>query len=97
MHYNVKTRLLIGTLTVFTLLTVAVMQGCTDTEWSKLVAYGEEHSIQCFSGGIEIYNGKSTGKVDSPANSDGYQFRSKETGLLTEVSGECIIVTLSDQ
>jgi hypothetical protein len=94
---NKRTRelLFVAFLALLTLLAGIAISGCTDTGWQKIVAYGEAHSIQCFSGGVEIYKGKSTGKVQSPPNSDGYQFKSQETGLLTEVSGECIIVTLS--
>ncbi len=67
---------------------------CTDTFTARIAAYGESHSIKCYSGGVVIYESTSTGKVTSPENSDGYQFKSAETGRLTEVSGECIIETL---
>ncbi|KKN67402.1 hypothetical protein LCGC14_0461450 [marine sediment metagenome] len=66
---------------------------CADTFTAKIAAYGESHSIKCYSGGVVIYEGTSTGKVTSPVDSDGYQFKSMETGRLTEVSGECIIET----
>ena len=65
--------------------------GCTDTFVSSLGSYGSTASIICYSGGIEIYNGKSTGKVESAQGSDGYLFRDSETGKLTEISGNCIL------
>lgn len=80
------------------ILTVAVLgigmlaaTGCTDAARGKLAAYGGSADIKCYSGTMLIYEGSSTGKVQSEANSDGYNFVDKADGKLKEVSGNCVI------
>jgi hypothetical protein len=51
----------------------------------------EEARVTCYSGGEVVYDGFSTGKVRSEANSDGYNFKDSHTGRLREVSGDCDI------
>lgn len=67
------------------------LSGCTDTEKAKWGSLGDPAHILCYSGGVRVYDGYSTGKVQNPDGSDGYQFMSQETGRLTEVSGDCQI------
>lgn len=64
---------------------------CTDAKRSKLFAFGDSAHVKCYSGGQVIYDGYSTGKILSEESSDGYYFRDKETDLLMEVSGNCVI------
>lgn len=66
--------------------------GCTDAEVGKLKALGDPASVKCWSGGQLIYDGVSTGKVESEAQSDGYYFIDAKTGRPMEVSGNCVIV-----
>ena len=68
--------------------------GCTDAERAKLSGFGSAHSVKCYSGGIVIYEGTASGKVQSEAKSDGYYFNDKETGKLMEVAGNCVITRL---
>lgn len=70
---------------------LALIVGCTDGKLGKLTSYGSSRSIECYSGGVLIYKGKSTGKINSEQNSDGYFFVEKGSGKLLEVSGNCII------
>ena len=70
---------------------IGLVTGCTDTARSQLGAYGSPAHVVCYSAELVIYDGNSTGKVSSPTNSDGYQFRDRETGKLVEVSGNCVI------
>ncbi len=65
--------------------------GCTDAGFEKLTAFGSGHSVKCYSGAAVIYDGVATGKVISEENSDGYYFKDKATGVLMEVSGNCVI------
>ena len=65
--------------------------GCTDAQIAKLGGLGNEASVKCWSGTKVIYEGTSTGKVQSEADSDGYFFKDKATGKLMEVSGNCVI------
>jgi hypothetical protein len=64
---------------------------CTDAGMSRLEAYGEPSHVVCYSGGTVIYDGHSTGRVKSPENSDGWQFKDANIGKLVEVSGDCIL------
>ncbi len=76
-------------LTLLVLFTLSV--GCTDAGMSRLKAYGDSAYVECYSGGKLIYKGRSTGKVLSEANSDGYLFRDAKDNVLKEVSGNCVI------
>lgn len=68
----------------------AALGGCTDAQLSHWGALGDEAHIICYSGGKEIFNGYSTGKVGrAESGSDGYYFKDKATGRLREVSGDC--------
>ena len=69
------------------------LAGCTDTEMAQWGALGNPHEITCYSGGVIIYQGTSTGKVLSSRDSDGWSFKDAKTGRLVEVSGACVLVT----
>jgi hypothetical protein len=75
----------------FLILCPFVLLGCTDAAFSKLTNFGGSATVRCYSGGTLIYEGKSTGKVISEAQSDGYAFRDAADRKLKEVSGDCII------
>lgn len=70
------------------------LAGCTDARWSKLTQLGDAQQVKCYSGGVLIYEGISTGKVISEANSDGYYFRERATGSVVEISADCVFVGL---
>lgn len=72
----------------------ALCAGCTSAEWSKVSSYGNEHTVEMYSGGQLVRSWTSTGKVLSETNSDGYYFTDKETGRLIEVSGDVVITRL---
>lgn len=71
--------------------------GCTDAEVGKLRALGDPASVKCWSGGVVIFDGESTGKVESEESSDGYYFIDEKTGRPTEVSGNCVIIYGGDE
>lgn len=72
---------------------VVALSGCTDAGIAKMVSYGNTSLVQCYSGERLIYEGTSTGKVSNESSSDGYFFEDSATGLLMEVSGNCVITT----
>lgn len=78
-------------LKVAALAALGFVVGCTDASWGKFTALGDSAAVECWSGGQLIYKGRSTGKVRSEANSDGYFFVDAKDGLTKEVSGNCII------
>lgn len=77
--------------TLLLLATCATITGCTDAAQGKLRAYGGAADIECYSGTALIYEGTSTGKVNSSKSSDGYYFVDIADGKLKEVSGNCVI------
>lgn len=69
-----------------------LLLGCTDAERQQLYSYGDAAEIHCYSGGKEIFSGKSTGKISSESQSDGWFFRDSATNKLVRVSGDCVIL-----
>lgn len=67
------------------------MASCTDTGMALFAALASPGEIKCFSGGKEIYSGKSTGKIATVHNSDGWEFKEEGTGDFIRVSGDCVI------
>lgn len=76
---------------IFVLATVTLLVGCTDADFGKFAALGDSATVKCWSGGILIFDGKSTGKVKSEASSDGYFFKDAKDNKFKEVSGNCVI------
>ena len=70
---------------------LAFMALGTDATRSKIMAFGSGATIKCYSGGVVIYEGKSTGKIKSEEYSDGYYFKDAADKKLKEVSGNCVI------
>src|SRR5277367_3077140 len=68
-----------------------VALGCTDTNVASLMAYGSSGEIVCYSGGQVIYKGRSTGKIQTVTQSDGWEFKDASTGKFVRVSGACVI------
>ncbi len=64
---------------------------CTDTERASWGAIGEPGHITCYSGGQVIYDGDSTGKIESERQSDGWLFMDAKTTRLVRVSGDCVV------
>lgn len=77
-------------------LSTVMMVGCTDAEMGKLVALGNRAHIKCYSGGVLIYDGESSGKVQSESSSDGYYFVPKGNSMPIEISGDCKIQYLKN-
>jgi hypothetical protein len=79
---------------LFVFLTVIVLcslNACTDAERARLGSFGSPGEITCYSGGKVIYSGRSTGKINTVENSDGWQFKDAETNKFVRVSGDCVI------
>jgi hypothetical protein len=77
------------------ILLIALFSGgilaCTDTDRASIVAFGSPGHIQCYSGGALIYEGDSTGRIQTVTNSDGWEFQEAKTGKFVRVSGACVI------
>lgn len=65
--------------------------GCTDTELASMGAYGKPGHIACYSGALKIYEGDSTGRIQTVDRSDGWEFEEAGSNHFVRVSGPCVI------
>ena len=72
-------------------LLIFILVGC-DAYIGKFKNLGNNAGIKCWSGGLLIFEGRSSGKVLSEKNSDGYFFKDVKDNKFKEVSGNCVIV-----
>lgn len=70
---------------------VLAFSGCTDTEKASWSALGNAGHIKCYSGTQVIFDGDSTGKIQTVSNSDGWEFKDAKTNKFIRVSGACVI------
>jgi uncharacterized lipoprotein YajG len=74
------------------LAAVTLLAGCTDATISGITSLGSPADITCYSGNMVIYHGRSTGKVATVENSDGWEFRDAATQRFVRVSGPCVVL-----
>lgn len=72
-------------------MVMMVLASCTDTQKAQFATLGTSSEIVCYSGGREIYRGRSTGVVQNEEQSDGWKFKDAATGTLVRVSGDCVV------
>ena len=71
-------------------LAAITLGACTDTTISNLRSYGDSRQVTCYSGGVVIYQGRSTGMVE--VASSGVQFKD-QNGEFIEVLADCVLKT----
>jgi len=76
---------------LFVLTALLAVAGCTDATMAHIGQLGDQSAVQCFSGGQVVYNGTSTGKIESNANEDGIYFKEKESGKFVRLYADCIV------
>lgn len=69
----------------------AVISGCTNAQMSQYKALGSRGKIVCYSGGVKIYEGTSSGKILTEEGSDGWYFEEDGTGKLIRTNSDCLI------
>jgi hypothetical protein len=74
------------------LFSVLALAGCTDATKANWTTLGSPGDVTCYSGNMVIYQGRSTGKIQTVQNSDGWEFKDAATGKFVRVSGPCVIV-----
>lgn len=74
-------------LAIFATTLALTVAGCTDGQTAGLQAYGMKHHIKQFSGGQQVGEWVSTGKVSNEPQSDGYFFEDATTQKIVEVTG----------
>jgi hypothetical protein len=72
-------------------MALLLLISCSDTNIAAMKAIGEQGHITCYSGGQVIFDGQSTGKIQSETQSDGWLFMDAATNRLVRVSGDCVI------
>ena len=65
--------------------------GCTDAQKKQISSLGSTGEIVCYSGGKEIYRGRSTGKISTEGHSDGWFFEEEGSHKLVRISADCVI------
>ncbi len=73
------------------LLTTLLCVSCTDGEKARLASYGNGGTITCYSGGQQIYAGKSTGKINANREHAGFEFVDEKTKTFVRVNGDCVV------
>ncbi len=76
---------------ILIVLSAVLTIGCTDATMGKFTSLGDSATVKCWSGGTLIFDGKSSGKVQSESSSDGYFFKDVKDNKFKEVSGNCVI------
>jgi hypothetical protein len=72
-------------------LTIVFLAGCTDASLAHFNQLGDEATVICYSGGNIVYQGTSTGKIQSNQSEDGIYYKEKETGKFVRVYADCIV------
>jgi hypothetical protein len=70
---------------------ILILLACSDTDIAHMKSLGSSGHITCYSGGQVIYDGDSTGKIQTESSSDGWALMDAKTGRLVRVSGDCVI------
>ena len=69
--------------------------GCTDAEWQHTWNYGQAQQITLYSGGKEVGQWVSTGKILHSDACDGYLFEDSATCAGMCVHGDVVIINLN--
>lgn len=80
-----------------TLLALAIavsLAGCTDATRAHMGQYNDPAEVTCFSGGQTVYQGTSTGKIESNKDEDGLYFRERESGRFVRLYADCVVKSL---
>lgn len=73
---------------------VVLLAACTDADMAHMSQFNDPAHVQCFSGGKVVYDGHSTGKIQSNQSEDGLFFKEKESGKFVRLYADCVVRTL---
>jgi hypothetical protein len=74
---------------LFLLVVILIATSCSDATKGSFSALGKSRIVKCYSGGVEIYSGITTGKIENESHSDGYFF-TDTNGEYIEINANCI-------
>jgi hypothetical protein len=72
-------------------IVLALLASCTDAQKGKLSALSTKATVDCWSGPVHMYHGRSTGKVSPEDGGGGYFLKDSARAKLVEVSGSCVV------
>ena len=72
------------------IIALLFISACTDSAKGRFGAYGDSAQVNCYSGGKEIYSGKSTGKV-SLSKGGFAKFTEQGSQKYIEIHADCIV------
>jgi hypothetical protein len=73
------------------IIAALLTSGCTDARIGHIMVLGSQADVACYSAGRVIYEGRSTGRVESESQSDGWVFEEEGTGKLIRITADCVI------
>lgn len=76
------------------MLMALTLAACTDADMAHMGQLNDPAHVQCFSGGKVVYEGYSTGKIQSNQSEDGLYFKEKETGKFVRLYADCVVKSL---
>ena len=74
---------------------VLVSSGCSDAERAAFSALGKKHRVTLYSGGKQIGQWTTSGKIENEQHSNGYYFNDDATQKLIMVDGDIIIEVIN--
>lgn len=75
----------------FLLFLVVILNGCSNADQSAISAWGKKHIVTLYSGGKQIGQWETSGKIENETHSNGYYFKDDLTGKLVMVDGDVVI------
>jgi uncharacterized lipoprotein NlpE involved in copper resistance len=82
-------------ISVLAIVLVAALSGCSNASQAKINAWSKSHKVSLYSGGIQVGQWVTTGKVENEQQSDGFYFQDSVNGKVIRISGDVIIEVLN--
>lgn len=71
------------------IVAMLALSSCSDANKGAIAALGKSRLVKCYSGGVLIYEGVTSGKIENEEHSDGYFF-TDIMGDYIEINANCI-------
>jgi hypothetical protein len=90
---KIKTNILksVALLVLVPVVCSALLCGCSNANKAAMSAWGKKHRVTLYSGGKQIGQWTTSGKIENEHRSDGYYFRDNLSGKIVMVNGDVII------
>lgn len=74
--------------------TLLINSGCSNSKIAAASAWGKRHRVTLFSGGKEVGQWITSGKIENEHQSNGYYFQDDKTKKVILINGDVIIEVL---